>query len=104
MLRDAKYRAKRDGIPFAITAADVKMPTRCPILGIPIKPKTGNGPGPAPNSPSLDRIDPDPSIGYIQSNCWIVSSRANTLKNNGTLEELAAIGRWAKRRLRERRT
>lgn len=101
MLRDAKYRAKRDGIPFAITLADLKLPAKCPILGIPLIPRAGKGSGPWAHSPSLDRVVP--ALGYTPGNVWIISSRANTLKSNGSLEELAAIGKFARRRLRERR-
>jgi hypothetical protein len=102
MLRDAKFRAKRDGIPFSITSADVKMPATCPILGIPLMPKPANGkPGPWIYSPSLDKIVPE--LGYVPGNIQILSARANTLKSNGSLEELVAIGKFAERRLRERR-
>lgn len=102
MLRDARYRAKRDGLPFDITADDVAMPSngKCPILGLDLKTKSGS-PGAHANSPSLDRLEP--VLGYTRGNVWIVSHRANMLKNNGTLDELIAIGRWAAKRRSERR-
>jgi hypothetical protein len=100
MLRDARYRAKRDGIAFDITLDDLVLPTHCPILGTPLKAKTGS-PGAHANSPSLDRLEP--ALGYTRGNCWVVSHSANMLKNNGTLDELIAIGRWATKRRLERR-
>jgi hypothetical protein len=103
LLRDARHRAKKQGIPFSITPADVNIPDKCPILGIPLIPKPPNGrPGPWIYSPSLDKIVPE--LGYVPGNIQILSARANTLKSNGSLEELAAIGKFAKRCLRERRS
>ena len=32
-----------------------------------------------------------PSLGYIENNIAIISQRANTLKNNATLDELKII-------------
>ena len=104
LLRHARYRSKRDGIPFNLTVDDIKWPTndRCPLLGIPLVPRRGKGPGSWANSPSIDRVIP--SAGYIAGNVHIVSARSNTLKNSATLDELIRLGRWAgKCRLRERR-
>lgn len=41
------------------------------------------------NAPSLDRIDSDK--GYTRDNTRVISNRANTLKNNMTLEECRLI-------------
>jgi hypothetical protein len=42
-----------------------------------------------PFSPSTDRICNDK--GYVKGNVWIVSHKANAMKNTGTAEELAQI-------------
>jgi hypothetical protein len=98
LLKDARYRARKAGIPFKLTAADIHIPTHCALLGIPLIPKRGSGPGPWKWSPSLDRIIP--SKGYVPGNVQIISARGNVLKRDSTLEELIALGKWAKRRSR----
>ena len=73
----AKYRAKQKGLDFNITKEDIVIPDTCPLLGIPM------------TSPSLDRIDS--SKGYTKGNVWVISNRANTLKNDATLSELKLL-------------
>ena len=87
MYSAAKSRAKRDGREFSIALTDVRIPTHCPALGIPLFTKRGKGGG--PNSPSLDRIDS--SRGYVPGNVVVVSWRANTLKKDGTPDELRRV-------------
>jgi hypothetical protein len=36
----------------------------------------------------------DSSVGYVPGNVNIISFRANTLKNNGTLEEFKKLIKW----------
>jgi hypothetical protein len=82
MLIAAKTRAKKKNIMFSLRIEDIVIPTHCPILGIPIA--VGNGIR-LPNSPSLDRVD---STGpYSVFNCRVISFKANTLKNDGTIED-----------------
>lgn len=73
----AKYRAKQKGLYFNITKEDIVIPDTCPLLGTPME------------SPSLDRIDS--SKGYIKGNVWVISNRANTLKNDASLQELKTL-------------
>lgn len=83
MLERAKSRAKAKGLECTITASDIIIPPTCPVLGIPLfraKETTD-----APNSPSIDRIDP--TKGYTKDNVWVISFRANSLKSDATLEE-----------------
>jgi len=87
MLTRAKSRARIGNIPFNLTLEDISIPDTCPLLGIPIEvqPKKGYH----PNSPSLDKIIP--KKGYIKGNVWVISNRANTLKNDATLTELKTL-------------
>ena len=82
----AKNRARKKKIPFNIEVSDIIIPDICPVLGIELyksnKIKSSN-------SPSLDRIIP--SLGYVKGNIRVISSRANTLKNNATVQEMELI-------------
>ena len=84
MLHRVKMRAKGTGQEFSLTVDDIKIPSVCPVLGIPLV--IG---GPLNNAPSMDRLDS--ALGYVPSNVRVISCRANLLKNNGTVEEMTAV-------------
>lgn len=79
----AKYRAKKQGIPFNIDIDDIKIPSICPLIGIPIYKTFGKVTN---NTPSLDKINP--ILGYTKGNVWVISWKANRVKSNLTIEEL----------------
>ena len=93
MLTSARARAIKKGLIFDIDHNYIRsiIPSHCPILGIPLEwsVQRGNGPRSLPNSPSLDRIDP--SKGYVKGNVWIISNRANSIKNDASHEELKLV-------------
>ncbi len=89
MFHNSKHRAKKKGLPFTITMDDIVIPELCPLLEIPILLMTGNCR--SPNNPSLDRIDPDPLIGYVPENIQVISQRANWLKADASIEELELL-------------
>lgn len=97
---NAKQRAAATGTAFTIKFADVVIPERCPVLGIPIIPPTAPGQKRGDNAPSLDRLDS--SRGYVPGNVHVISWRANAVKNNGTAAEHRAIADWMTRELAER--
>lgn len=90
----AKARARRDGMPFDLTTADIPIPSRCPVLGIPLVIGAG---AMAPNSPTLDRINPNK--GYVRGNVAVISWLANKIKGDQTdpsiFERIAAYMRSA---------
>jgi len=88
MLDNARQRARKAGVPCNISLTDLVIPSHCPALGIPLRPKPGKRGG-GDNSPSLDRIRPE--LGYVPGNVIVVSRRANRIKNDATIEELEAI-------------
>ena len=94
MLARAKERAKSGGIVFDLAFDDFEIPEVCPVLGLPLARNT-SGTGPAPNSPSLDRIDP--SQGYVRGNVQVISKLANSMKQNASVEELRSFAHWVLR-------
>jgi hypothetical protein len=89
----ARTRAKNKGMEFNIDVDYVRslVTSNCPVFGVPLEwscCREGKS-VPLPNSPSLDRIDN--SKGYIKGNVWIISYRANTVKNAASLDEIKML-------------
>lgn len=87
LLKSSRYRAKRGGLRHTLTLADINVPTHCPVLGLRLRPSTSGRA--APNSPSLDRINP--RRGYVPGNVIVVSWRCNELKKNASLSEMEQV-------------
>jgi len=86
LLATIKYRSKAKGIPFSLTREDIVIPEYCPILGIKLNFASGKV---RPDSPSVDQIVP--GKGYTRDNIWVISHRANMIKNDATPGELIQI-------------
>lgn len=86
-----RTRAKKKDLPFNLEASYIKsiMVTHCPVLGIELDYSLGNKGHAQQNSPSIDRIVPE--LGYIEGNIIIVSYRANSLRQDATIEELTQV-------------
>lgn len=82
----AKKRAKDKGIAFNLDLKDIVIPAACPILGIQLIRGVSCAHA---ASPSIDRLIP--AIGYVKGNVWVISHRANSLKNNATSDELFKV-------------
>lgn len=87
MWRRARRRAQKKGWAFDIEPADIVVPEVCPLLGIVLDRGARNHN--KSYAPSLDRKDP--RLGYVKGNIWVVSLKANTMKNDATLEELELL-------------
>lgn len=87
MIWSAKRRAKRKGLEFSITADDIKIPSTCPLLNIPLRSKANKKV--AYDSPTLDRKDN--TLGYIKENVWIISHKANNAKGSLSINELELL-------------
>lgn len=89
LLKGARDRANKYGLDFSLVKEDIKIPTHCPVLGIPL---FRNRKPFADNSPSLDRIN---SVkGYTKGNICVISNRANLLKKDATLDELRKLVKY----------
>lgn len=87
LVKYAQHRAREKGVPFALTKEDIlPLPTHCPVLGIELRVGIGC---PRPHSFSLDRLVAE--RGYVPGNVRVISNRANTIKNNATVEELERV-------------
>ncbi len=97
-----RSRAKKYGIPFTISPADLVWPKRCPIMKIPLVVGRGcseKSGGTAHNAASLDRIDP--RKGYVPGNVQIVSMLGNRMKQDANPEQLRAFANWVRRTQRK---
>lgn len=88
MIKAAKERAKKAGVPFNLTESDIIVPSYCPVFGVKLERALGSK-GPGEYSPSLDRIIP--SRGYVPGNIVVISNRANRAKSDLTVDELVTL-------------
>ena len=90
--RDAKKRAAKKGIPFELSKEHILsiMTDTCPVFGTAFN--FGQNRGTQPTSPSLDRIVP--SLGYIEGNVIIISTKANSIKSAYGSKELYKVADW----------
>ena len=86
LLNYARRNSKRRGEECSLELEDIVIPEYCPLLGIKLDTSSGSK---QDTSPSVDRIDS--SKGYTRENVWVISQRANRIKNNSTIEELRMI-------------
>ena len=86
MLGNAKNRAALRGIPFDLTEDDFEIPEFCPVLGERLQP------GNADWAPTLDRLIP--ALGYVASNCQVISNLANRIKNSASGTEIMKVALW----------
>lgn len=93
LLALAKHRAKKQGVPFDLSAEDIHIPHVCPALGIRLKRNLG-GRSQSAASPTLDRIKPD--LGYIRGNVIVLSAKANAIKQNATPKELERVASFCR--------
>jgi len=95
MLDRVAISARRRGIEFTITEADLEWPTHCPIMGWPLQYATrvdrvtGTRAGGRRDSAAVDRIDN--ARGYVPGNVVIVSYWVNLRKGDATVVDLQSI-------------
>lgn len=92
MIINARSRAKKANLEFSITKEDIVIPEICPLLEVPIELA-----GDRDTCPTIDRKDS--TLGYTKDNIWIISGKANRIKNNGTKEEILTLAKNVNRLL-----
>jgi hypothetical protein len=91
-----KNRSRQRGITFDLELEDIpKLPKYCPILGVELVINWG-GKAQSDNSPTLDKIIPEK--GYVKGNIDWLSSKANNLKADNTIETLEKVLRYLRGR------
>lgn len=86
MYSRAKSRAKQKGIEFTISKEDIVIPDKCPLLEVPFSNTYINPDANVDNVPSLDRKDN--TKGYTPDNIWVISFKANRMKNTANHDEI----------------
>lgn len=96
MYTDSKAKAKRRGISFDLSYEEflslTESATHCPIFDCELVYSLITNTGKRIKNPcraSLDRKDN--TKGYSIDNCWIISWKANAMKNKHTTSELAQL-------------
>lgn len=92
-----KFRYKKRAATYSkhewdVSFGDLTFPTHCPILGIELDYFADSR---LDNSPSFDRLNNNK--GYVTGNVFIVSWRANRIKNDGSSEEHQLIADFMKK-------
>jgi hypothetical protein len=85
MLYRTRASARRRGMDCDLQPEDIVIPTHCPVLGIELRFDSGN----KDLSPSIDRIEN--TRGYVRGNIVVTSWRANRIKSDASIDELAAV-------------
>ena len=92
-----QINCRTQGIPFEVEFEDIEWPDYCPVFGILLdyfseKPRDDA-------SPEFDKVIPE--LGYVKGNVKIISSRANRIKYNGTMEEHFQIAWYIQEHMKE---
>ncbi len=96
MVHGSRSRAKQRKVLHTIYAQDIlPLPSHCPILGVELSYGQISHRGRSCHA-SLDEIIV--GEGYVPGNVAIISIRANTLKSNITLSEIAQLYKYIERK------
>lgn len=92
--RNKKANAQRLNKIWTVDFGELDFPTHCPVLGIKLDYFAEKA---QENSPSFDCLDPN--LGYVSGNVFVISWRANRIKNDGTADEHRAIASFIERKM-----
>lgn len=86
MYNRVKARAKKYNLEFNLELSDIVLPEVCPVFNHPFIY------GDVDWTYSIDRRDC--SKGYVKGNIFIISNKANRIKNNASLEDLELLVKY----------
>ena len=93
--RRTKSRCKDRGIPYSLTPEYLESiwVDKCPVLGTHIRvlPAEVNG---KVIEGELDKFIP--SLGYVKGNVHFISTKANRMKSDGSIQDVEALLSWMK--------
>jgi len=89
-----KQNAIRNGIPFTIELFEIEQPKFCPIFGLELNYGWSGERCRDDAKATFDKVIP--SLGYVPGNVFVISWRANKLKNDMSLDELEKIMKYIK--------
>ena len=98
-LSAARKRARDKKLPFNLDIEylqSIYIET-CPILEIPLN--WAGGPR-TDNTPALDKIIPE--LGYVKGNVRFISTKANSMKTDATIEQLLTFAKNIEKYLQEK--
>jgi hypothetical protein len=94
-----RARAQQRGVPCTVSELELitmlRKTRKCPVLRIPLRIGGVRGRLVTDDLATFDAFEPDK--GYVSGNVFVLSHRANRLKNDATLAEIAALHKWMKR-------
>lgn len=96
-LYNCKRNAQARSIEFNLSKGDIEWVLVCPLLDIILE--YDQRFCTKDNSPSVDRIDS--TKGYTKDNVWVISSKANRMKNDASNQELLTFSKNILRRFNE---
>lgn len=86
----SKAKAIRNKKEWTISRDDYPVPLYCPVLAIPLDYSDND------HKPTLDRHDN--LKGYITGNVYVISMKANRLKNNATIDEIRLLYKYMQKK------
>lgn len=87
---DARYRARRKHMPFELEKSWIEGKLRrgaCEVTGLPLDITESHSPW----SPSLERVNNDPMVGYIPSNVKVVAAIYNTARRHWRRQDILLL-------------
>ncbi len=91
LLLNAKQRARKGDLPFDLALETIEWVTHCPVFGVEL---VYGSRVVSSAAATLDRRDN--AKGYVVGNVFVISHRANRLKQDATVQELDQLAAYTR--------